>query len=242
MLKRLRAGETMVVCNCAVLTEGFDEPSVDCIIVARPTKSKPLYIQMVGRGTRTYPGKDDCLILEVVGVTSRHDIMTTSDLMGLDLPAKSVKEAVAEEEEREARAPGGSGPDYADGHLVARNVELFRGRPLKWVQAASGAWVLGLGNGSVRLVPVEADRWGVLRLENGKQTALWSGLTLGYAMGAAEDYAREQGAGGLLNPRARWRSEPASVKQIGFLRWRRWPVPHGLTKGEVHDIITVLKG
>jgi ATP-dependent helicase IRC3 len=56
ILRRLHAGETSVVCNCSVLTEGFDSPSVDCIIIARPTKSKPLYIQMVGRGTRPYPG------------------------------------------------------------------------------------------------------------------------------------------------------------------------------------------
>jgi ATP-dependent helicase IRC3 len=57
ILNRLHTGETKVVANCAVLTEGFDEPSIDCIIIARPTKSKPLYIQMVGRGTRLYPGK-----------------------------------------------------------------------------------------------------------------------------------------------------------------------------------------
>jgi len=56
-----------VVANCAVLTEGFDEPSVDCVIVARPTRSKTLYVQMIGRGTRLYPGKDDCLILDLVG-------------------------------------------------------------------------------------------------------------------------------------------------------------------------------
>ena len=57
----LHTGATRVVANCAVLTEGFDEPSVDCIIVARPTQSAPLYQQMLGRGTRTYPGKTDCL-------------------------------------------------------------------------------------------------------------------------------------------------------------------------------------
>jgi ATP-dependent helicase IRC3 len=49
MLRRLRTGETQAIANCAVLTEGFDEPSVDCVVIARPTKSRPLYIQMVGR-------------------------------------------------------------------------------------------------------------------------------------------------------------------------------------------------
>ena len=50
ILQRLHTGATRVVANCAVLTEGFDEPSVDCIIVARPTQSAPLYQQMLGRG------------------------------------------------------------------------------------------------------------------------------------------------------------------------------------------------
>ena len=54
--RRLHTGATRVVANCAVLTEGFDEPSVDCLIMARPTHSQPFYQQMLGRGTRPYPG------------------------------------------------------------------------------------------------------------------------------------------------------------------------------------------
>src|SRR5207244_12939165 len=80
ILQRLRTGATRVVANCAVLTEGFDEPSVDCIIVARPTQSALLYQQMLGRGTRTYPGKTDCLLLDVVGVSTRHTLHTAATL------------------------------------------------------------------------------------------------------------------------------------------------------------------
>jgi superfamily II DNA or RNA helicase len=58
LLQRLHTGTTRVVANCAVLTEDFDEPSVDCIIVARPTQSLPLYQQMLGRGTRHVSGQD----------------------------------------------------------------------------------------------------------------------------------------------------------------------------------------
>jgi ATP-dependent helicase IRC3 len=105
MLRRLHTGATKVICNCSVLTEGFDSPSVDCIIVARPAKSKPLYIQMVGRGTRTYLGKADCLILDVVGVTSRHSIITANEIFSLDLRSRSVKEAVEYQAERERVRP-----------------------------------------------------------------------------------------------------------------------------------------
>jgi superfamily II DNA or RNA helicase len=244
IIVRLRSGATMVVCNCAVLTEGFDEPSVDCIIIARPTKSKPLYIQMVGRGTRTYPGKADCLVLDVVGVTQRHSIMTAEEIFNLDLSKRSVREAVADhEEEEEERIVPVAEPLYVGGELVAATVDLFRSRPLNWVQTRQGAWVLGLGDGFVRLAPGKGDRWEVHYMQNGGPAALLrSGLPLGYAQGVAEDFARGQGAGGLLNPKARWREEPATDKQINWLKWKGWPVPRGLTKGEASDIITAIKG
>jgi ATP-dependent helicase IRC3 len=236
ILARLHSGVTMVVCNCAVLTEGFDEPSVDCIIIARPTKSKPLYIQMVGRSTRIYPGKPDCLILDVVGVTQRHSIMTAEEIFKLDLSSKSVKEATEERKERE-RVREEEAAGIVGGKLVARDVDLFHSRPLNWIQTRAGTWVLGLGNGFVRLSPGEGDRWDVHHYETGGQAALLcSGLPLGYAQGVAEDFARKQGAGGLLNPDARWRSEPASVKQVKWMLWKGIPVPPGLTKGQAWDI------
>jgi superfamily II DNA or RNA helicase len=227
ILGRLHAGETKVVCNCAVLTEGFDEPSIDCIIVARPTKSKPLYIQMVGRGTRPYPGKPDCLILDVVGVTKRHSIVTALEIFDLDLRSRSVKEAVAWQEQRQrvltARETG-----VVSGELVVEKVDLFGSRPMHWVETRQGVWVLGLGNGFVRLSPVDGDRWDVHFQEAGGTVGLLrSGLPLGYAQGVAEDFARKRGAGGLLTPGARWRSDPASDKQINWLKWKRYPVPRG---------------
>ncbi|MCH7848425.1 MAG: DEAD/DEAH box helicase family protein [Planctomycetes bacterium] len=93
ILARFHTGETMVLWNCAILTEGYDEPSVDCIVIARPTKSRPFYHQMIGRGTRLYPGKKDCLILDVVGAITRHDLMTASTLFGVE-PATLSTETV----------------------------------------------------------------------------------------------------------------------------------------------------
>jgi hypothetical protein len=241
-LYRLHAGETKVVCNCAVLTEGFDEPSIDCIVIARPTKSKPLYIQMVGRGTRTYPGKQNCLVLDVVGVTKRHSIMTASEIFDLDLRSRSVKEAVKYEEQR-ARVLAEQGTEGIAGELVAQHVDLFGCRRLRWVQARTGVWVLSLGNGFVRLTPSEGDVWSVHCLDtDGQARLLRSGLPLGYAQGVAEDFARNHGAGRLLNPDARWRSEPASDKQINYLKRKHCPVSLDLTKGQASDLITALNG
>ena len=107
ILQRLHTGETQVVCNCAVLTEGFDEPSIDCIIMARPTQSRPFYQQMIGRGTRIYPGKQDCLILDVVGVSTKHRLQTVATLFELNpvlLTEESVLEAVETQERRRHEA------------------------------------------------------------------------------------------------------------------------------------------
>ena len=68
-LAKFRAGGLQVMCNVAVLTEGFDDPGVSCVAMARPTRSEGLYAQCVGRGTRLYPGKQDCLILDFVDVS-----------------------------------------------------------------------------------------------------------------------------------------------------------------------------
>lgn len=62
-----RAGRIQVVCNCALLTEGFDFPAIAALVIARPTRSLTFYVQMLGRGTRPAPGKQDCLVIDLVG-------------------------------------------------------------------------------------------------------------------------------------------------------------------------------
>jgi superfamily II DNA or RNA helicase len=84
VIRDLRSGAISVVANAAVFTEGFDEPSLDCIIVARPTLSRVLYTQIIGRGTRLFPGKTDCLVIDMVGVTERLNLITVPNLFGVN--------------------------------------------------------------------------------------------------------------------------------------------------------------
>jgi superfamily II DNA or RNA helicase len=70
-----------VLCNSMLLTEGWDCPSVDCIIVLRPTKIRSLYAQMVGRGTRLFPGKEELLLLDFLWHTERHDLCRPAHLI-----------------------------------------------------------------------------------------------------------------------------------------------------------------
>jgi ATP-dependent helicase IRC3 len=238
MVKRLQAGGTMVLANCAVLTEGFDSPSVDCIIIARPTKSRPFYVQMIGRGTRIHPGKADCLIIDCVGVSQRHSLVTADSLLGKDLSnGLSVREIV---EQEEAAADLLIRP--VDGQLVASKVNLFSERPMHWVSTGAGTWVLSLGDGFVRLLPREGDRWDVHHCQySGGAELIRAGLPLGYAQGVAEDYVRSKGAVGLVWAGAHWREQPATEKQIKWLRWQGILFQPGLTKGEASDLISSYK-
>lgn len=74
ILEDFDAGKYNVLCNSMLLTEGWDCPSVDCIVVLRPTKIRSLYAQMVGRGTRLSPGKDHLLLLDFLWHTERHEL------------------------------------------------------------------------------------------------------------------------------------------------------------------------
>lgn len=80
-LARFREGRFQVLTNVAVLTEGFDDPGVSCVAMARPTRSEGLYAQCVGRGTRLSPGKKDCLILDFVDLGTL-DLCTLPSLFG----------------------------------------------------------------------------------------------------------------------------------------------------------------
>ncbi len=81
ILKDFDAGKYNVLCNSMLLTEGWDCPSVDCIVVLRPTKIRSLYSQMVGRGTRLFPGKTELLLLDFLWNTERHELCHPANLI-----------------------------------------------------------------------------------------------------------------------------------------------------------------
>ena len=92
------AGKYNVLCNSMLLTEGWDCPSVDCVVVLRPTKVRSLYSQMVGRGTRLYPGKDDLLLLDFLWHTERHELCHPANLIAQNdevakMMTKNIEEA-----------------------------------------------------------------------------------------------------------------------------------------------------
>lgn len=91
-----------VLCNSMLLTEGWDCPSVDCVVVLRPTKVRSLYSQMVGRGTRLNPGKEDLLLLDFLWHTERHELCHPANLI---CESEEVARKMTENLEKEAGCP-----------------------------------------------------------------------------------------------------------------------------------------
>lgn len=123
VLRDFEAGKYNVLCNSMLLTEGWDCPSVDCVIVLRPTKIRSLYSQMVGRGTRLYPGKDHLLLLDFLWHTERHELCHPAALVA-ESPdvAKKMTENI---EEAEAAVDIMEAEEQAESDVVAQREEAL---------------------------------------------------------------------------------------------------------------------
>lgn len=103
VLRDFDAGHYDVLCNSMLLTEGWDCPTVDCIVVLRPTKIRSLYSQMVGRGTRPSDGKEDLLLLDFLWMTEKHELCHPAHLICTnDEVAQKMTENLAEDDSGEA--------------------------------------------------------------------------------------------------------------------------------------------
>jgi len=90
-------GEHDMLCNAMLLTEGYDDPTIDCIVILRPTRSRPLYCQMVGRGTRVARGKSDLLILDFLWSHEKLSLVKPSNLIASSQEQAQVMDKIAEE-------------------------------------------------------------------------------------------------------------------------------------------------
>lgn len=96
------AGKFRLLSNAMLLTEGWDEPGVDCLLVLRPTKSRSLFAQMVGRGTRLHPGKQNLLLLDFLWLHERHDLAKPASLVSRTKEEEqAITDAIARSDEKD---------------------------------------------------------------------------------------------------------------------------------------------
>jgi len=231
VLSSFEAGNLDVICNCAVLTEGTDLPIADCIVVARPTRSKPLYIQMVGRGVRLAPGKEDCLVIDLAGATEEHDLIQAPVLVGL------LKEDRRRQRAGESPLVNGSGKDPLKGILKRR-------RPLRatWVPIrglTKMVWVCDCGKEGMVAIVQQGEAWMAYYLPKrcrSPQPLSGHPVHLELAYGLGNDVVRR--ARSLTYPNARWRTLPASEGQKAYATRLGIALPNGVTKGQAAEMIT----
>lgn len=247
----LANGSLKVLCTVQVLTEGFDLPRLDCIILARPTQSTGLFLQCIGRGTRKAPGKTDCLILDLTDNVFNHKLEPVSLSRALGLKVNDG-ETVSEAEEREKQENSERKAQVRK--LRARrdtdlHVDLLE--TLLWQERTDGLFVLEVGREKHRiaLAPTEDGRYHVwARLFPGYEGQLWaSSLPLDWAQDLAEKKARmllaDPRSIGLVDRHAPWRSQPIDPegKQVKFLDWKKIAWHAEMTKGEASDLIDAWK-
>lgn len=259
VLKDFSVGKIQVLANCMVLTEGYDEPSVEGIILARPTKSTLLYTQMIGRGTRLYPGKKNVTVIDVVDVTRAHSLTTLPSLFGLSErfdfeghTTDEVEKAIRWTELNRPWVPIERAISLSDLRYRCKKIELFDLKTpnelldyaqYAWVHLGKGGYRLGLTGGDAIVVSSTIlGHWEVRIRQMGKEHTLASKGDLRSAVLKAESLVRGQYRDllPLVERDTQWRREPATEKQVHVLLSRKLGVPKGLTKGQASHLIGML--
>ena len=234
-LKAFRKGQIQFLANAMVLTEGYDGPFVDMIAMARPTKSQTLYIQCVGRGSRLWPGKKDCLVIDFTD--AHHSIIQLPDL-GEPAEAKELKEKLDRLQIDGLSEPVMIfDPDKLDGRGVyAEAIDLLWGSGLHWYMSGQEMSV-GLGDeGTLLILPNEEEfalylatkTRGVLKLRRSPDPS--------FLVEIANEYALEFGSKVLTQHGKPWMKKDPSWKQEELLK--KWGLPIPLTKGEASKMIS----
>lgn len=265
ILKRFHAGQTRVICNCAVLTEGWDEPTADVCVIARPTRSPGLFVQMAGRVLRPdltveAGQRPKALILSAVPIDD-FDLCNLTDLS----PERKLQRDEDEElsllelelqlEEYEQKAEEFADPTYVAPYAGDTEVQAFDPlhRERAWQQTAGGTYFMSAGGDAYVFL---AESW---QGDPGTYDVVWCskdarrpeqgltqylGLPLEEALLCAEDEAISRGGHGtktLTSRKSAWRREQPTEAQLKMARWHRISANHPdgkpLSRGEVSERI-----
>ncbi len=261
MLAAFSSGRLQVLTNCMVLTEGYDEPAVDGIILARPTKSNLLYTQMIGRGTRPLAGKRDVTVVDMVDNSMKHHLVTLASLFGLagrfNLKGRTTTEVERAIEWVETHRPWvrtDIATDLDDLRLRCQRVDLLQlrlpdelaGADFAWVAVGRNSYRLGLGRGEfLTCAPTLLDNWEVVLRSPDPQangSVVAAETELDGAISRAEDYVRQAlpDALALVDLGASWRWQPATEKQIERIRRAHIEPPPKISRGQASHLIAML--
>jgi superfamily II DNA or RNA helicase len=259
ILAQFANGQISVIVNVGVLTEGFDEPSLEAIILAKPTRSTLLYTQIVGRGTRLFEGKEHCIIIDIADTTKGKKPIGLPTLLGMppdfDLQGQSLTEVAEKFEELESYCPGEAvrvlNPSDID--VAYTRINLFMPPPpnpvvleyskLVWAEIAEDEFHLGLNNTeSMRIKCDTLGRWNVTIHDNHQKSTRVLGITpdMREAFARSDRWIQSNRASSvsLLDSSAAWRADSPTDSQQKLLKRIGIPITSDMTKGMASQIIS----
>lgn len=258
ILSRFASGETRVLVNVGVLTEGFDEPSVEAIILARPTRSTLLYTQIVGRGTRLFEGKAHCKVLDFADTTKGKKPLGLPSLLGLppdfDLGGQDLVDVANKYKELEEFCPGEAVRVLSpqDIELAYKRIDLFMPPPpnevvqqysrFVWAEVAENDFHLAVdSNNSFRIFVDTLGRWTVT--QSTKVDSKTEVKVLGHPEDMRDAFVRsdkwiiKRYNTNLIESDASWRADSPTDAQKRVLKRIGVPITADMTKGIASQII-----
>lgn len=260
-LSKFSSGQVQVIVNVGVLTEGFDEPSIEAIILAKPTRSTLLYTQIVGRGTRLHPGKQHCTIIDIADATKGKKPIGLPTLLGLppefDLQGRSFTEVAEEFEKLKDFCPGMARQVLVPDDITNsyKEINLFMPPPpnpvvvehstFVWAEVEENKFQLNLTNTESMQIHYDIlGRWvSQLRVRSGSN---YTYTTIGHATTIRTVFARTDewiknnrfNSLPLIDATAVWRADAPTEKQQKFLKRIGVPITSTMTKGMASQIIS----
>jgi superfamily II DNA or RNA helicase len=241
-LQSFRAGDFQLLANSMLLTEGFDEPSIDCVVILRPTQSRALFTQMVGRGTRVHPGKENLLLLDFLWACDKHSLVKAAHLVSRTAQEAELMTRIIEAERGEQALELGEVQTRAEQEREiqiaaehAREIALRRDleREAKKKAKTIDPIEFALSIHDQELIDYQPTMKWEAKPMTSKQIRALENLGFDKSLVTCRGHAAKL-IGAYWN---RQDMELATPKQVAFLRKCKHPSPGKLTKGEATKII-----
>lgn len=252
-LNKFKNGEYEVITNVGVLTTGFDFPAINNLLLCRPTKSKILYIQSLGRGLRLSPEtlKEDCLVLDFMDVVTKHNIMSMNTIFNIDFKnGETVDEALDRKEREEKEEQERQQQELLrleelrkqEEELIAQEIDLFNTNLdlafnetyYDWFKISDNMFALSQ-ECDVHYVVVKCDdEFYTFEVYTTKEKQLYKELEVFTSVVDAIEYCENRvvnAYGGYAYRKTKWKAEDATEKQLICIRYNREQYK---TKWDVH--------
>ncbi|UYL88156.1 DNA helicase [Gordonia phage Evaa] len=258
---RFRSGELRALVTVMVLTEGADFPMCDAVVLARPTRSKNLYSQMVGRALRLWEGKTDALVLDLSGSTRTMKLINLAQLLPGAATRSVTPEGIELDEDDYEDDPEPAIKVRRQGPVDMVTIDLLSGDDTLWLETPAGVPFVPLRDNWVAFVwpedgvrPTDGQNvgWcpGFIRTRRGFKDEPEGGwatadgteqyMTLADALHAAEEFAVERLDQQLPSRNASWRrSQAPSEGQLRMAKRLGLPMTEDFTKARVSDEISI---